>query len=115
MEGVIFLNRFVNPIVRAILHSPLHGLLSGRLLLLTYTRGNGEPRTIPVGYARDGDAVRISVGGASHKRWWRAVRRNPDVTLLIRGVRRTGSASVVVGDPVTVEVNLGGRVSSAVP
>jgi hypothetical protein len=112
---MFFLNHFVNPIVRVILRSPLHGLLSGRLLLLTYTRANGEPRTIPVGYTRDGDAVRITVGGAEHKRWWRAVRRRPDVTLLVRGVPLSGLATVAVGDTVTVDIDLGGRVSSPVP
>ena len=109
-----FLNRFVNPIVRAILRSPLHGVLSGRLLLLTYTRGNGETRTIPVGYALDGQTVRIAVGAAEHKRWWRAVRRHPEVTLLIRGVRSGGPSRASPSDnAVTVEVDLGGRVSAS--
>jgi hypothetical protein len=108
-----FLNRFVNPIVRTILRSPLHPLLSRRLLLLTYTRANGERRTIPVGYTREGDAVRIAVGAAEHKRWWRAVRGHPDVVLLVRGARCAGVASVAVGDTVTVAVVIGGRDSVA--
>ena len=33
-----FYNRLVNPVVRAILRSPVHGLLSRSLVLLTYTR-----------------------------------------------------------------------------
>jgi hypothetical protein len=110
-----FLNQVVNPIVRAILRSPLHSMLSNRLARLTYTRGNGESRTIPVGYAPDGDSVRITVGAADPKRWWRAVRRNPDVTLAIRRARRTGRASVTAGDPVRVDVRLGGRDSVALP
>jgi hypothetical protein len=108
------LNRFVNPIVRTILRSPLHPLLSGRLAVLTYTRDNGESRTIPVGYTPNRDSMRIMVGAAEHKRWWRAVRRHEDVALLVRGVRRTGRASVTVGDTVTVDVSLGGRDSISV-
>lgn len=113
--AMALLNRVVNPIVRAILRSPLHGLLSRRLLLLTYTRGNGQLSTIPVGYTRQRDTIRIAVGAAEHKRWWRAVRRHPDVALVVRGVRRTGCASVTVGDVVTVDVNFGGRDSDSLP
>jgi hypothetical protein len=115
MPPLALLNRVVNPIVRTILRSPLHFVLSGQLLLLTYTRGNGETRTIPVGYARDGQRVRIVVGAAEHKRWWRAVRRDREVVLVVRRVRYAGVASVTVGDAVTVDVELGGRDSLREP
>ena len=106
-------NRFVNPLVRTILRSRLHPLLSGRLAALDDTRGNGEQRTIPVGYARKGDAVRIAVGAAEHKRWWRAVRRRPDVALVVRGVRQPGVATVTEVPAVTVDVIFGGRDSAS--
>ncbi|MDX6233978.1 MAG: hypothetical protein QOH68_3060 [Nocardioidaceae bacterium] len=109
------LNHVANPIVRIILRSPLHPVLSGQLALLSYTRGNGRSSTIPVGYTLDGDVVRVSVGAAEHKRWWRAVRRDPDVEMVVRGARRTGRARVTVGDTVMVDVDLGGRVSAGVP
>jgi hypothetical protein len=45
------LNHVVNPLARRLLRSPLHGLASGRLALITYTgRHSGRRYTIPVGY-----------------------------------------------------------------
>jgi len=41
----------LNPLMRALLRSPLHGLLSGMLMLLSYTgRKSGKVYTIPIGY-----------------------------------------------------------------
>lgn len=40
-----------NTVVRPLLHSRLHGVLSGRLMLLDYTgRKSGRQYTFPVGY-----------------------------------------------------------------
>jgi hypothetical protein len=46
---------FVNPFVAALFRSRLHGLVSSRLMLLTYTgQRSGRTYTIPVGYIRLG-------------------------------------------------------------
>ena len=56
-------NRVGNPLVRAVLRSPAHGLLSGHLALLTVTgRRSGRAFTFPVGYHREGERVTIGVG-----------------------------------------------------
>ena len=53
-----FLNHVVNPVVRVLLRSPLHGLLSSSLALLAYTgRRTGRRRALPVMYARVEDRV----------------------------------------------------------
>ena len=55
-----FLYRIANPTVGAILRSPLHGVMSGSLLLLTFTgRRSGRRITTPVGYQREGDTLRL--------------------------------------------------------
>ena len=76
-----------NPVVRAVLRSPLHGMLSGGLLLLTYTgRRSGTVYTIPVGYRREGDALLVTVGWPEHKLWWRNLREpGAVVTARVRG------------------------------
>src|SRR5579884_1140426 len=52
--------RFVNPVVAALLRSPLHGLLSRQVFLLTVTgRRSGRRFTLPLGYVRDGDALLV--------------------------------------------------------
>jgi hypothetical protein len=50
-----FRNRLVNPVVHLLLRSPLHRLLSGSLVILTYQgRKSGRWRSLPCMYARDG-------------------------------------------------------------
>ncbi len=68
----------INPVVGAILRSPLHRLLSDRLVLLTYRgRKTGKRYTIPVGYAREGDALVVPSAHA----WWRSLRWGAPVTV----------------------------------
>ena len=94
----VVLNRVVNPLVRGLLRSPAHGLLSGRLALLSVTgRRSGRTFTFPVGYHRDGDRVTISVASPERKRWWRNLSD-------ARGDERTG---------VTVELELDGAPGTA--
>ena len=65
-------NRTANPILRAVLRSPFHPLLSRGLALITVTGGRSGPRyTFPVGYRQDRDRVIINVGWPERKRWWR--------------------------------------------
>jgi hypothetical protein len=106
------LNRTGNPLVRALLRSPAHAVLSGRLALITVTgRRSGRAHTFPVGYRRDGDRVTIAVGSPERKRWWRNLRDEAPVRLRLGGVEYTGRARAR-GDErsgVTVEAVLDAR------
>jgi hypothetical protein len=96
-----------NPLVRAVLRSPAHRLLSGRLLLLTYTgRRSGERYTIPVQCVRDGDDLLVTVGWPERKLWWRSLRGpGTGVTIAIRGREREAIAEVrETADAVTVRL-----------
>jgi hypothetical protein len=92
----------VNPIVSAILRSPVHRILSGSMLLFTFTgRKTGRAYTIPVGYMRNGETLVLFTN--------RARRRNlrgssgGAVTVRLQGRERTGRA-VLVEDPAPVAV-----------
>lgn len=102
-------NRTGNPIVRAVLRSPLHPLLSRRLALITVTGlRSGRTFTIPVGYQRDGNRVTVGVGWPQRKRWWRNLRESGRVGLRLQGRNLQGEA-VARGDEesrVTVEIQL---------
>lgn len=104
------MNRTVNPIVRAVLRSPAHGLLSRRVALLTVTgRRSGRTFTFPVMYRRDGSHVTLTVGSPERKRWWRNLRGGAAVELMLGRVRYAGTARAQ-GDEdgaVTVDVELG--------
>lgn len=103
------LNRTVNPLMRALLASPLHGLLSDRLALITFTgRRSGRSYTIPVIYELDGELLRIPVEWPQRKRWWRNLRDEAPVQLRLRGRPRHGRARAREQDGrVSVEVQLG--------
>jgi hypothetical protein len=102
-------NRTANPVVGAVLRSPLHPLLSRGLALITVTgRRTGRRYTFPVGYREESGRVLINVEWPERKRWWRNLRDGQQVELLIRGSRCEGQA-VARGNErtgVTVEVRL---------
>ena len=102
-------NRTANPLIKALLRSPLHAPLSGSLALITVTgRKSGATYTFPVAYERSGDEVVIEVGWPERKRWWRNLRTAAPVELRLRGKKRTGSAQAHedAGGAVTVRVAL---------
>lgn len=84
--------RTINPFVSAILRSPLHRLLSGSVLLLTFTgRKTGKRFTIPVNYTREGDTLILF----SSRSWWKNLRADGRVAVHLQGRERTGQAEVI--------------------
>ena len=76
--------RFYNPLVIWLLRSPLHALMSGSVLLLTFEgRKSGRTYTTPVSYIRDGEDV-LLVAARGHS-WWRNLRGGAPVRVRIRG------------------------------
>lgn len=90
----------VNPVVCSILRSRLHGLLSGSLMLVTYTgRVSDRVFTVPVMYAPHNDDLLVYVGHHDAKRWWRNLRGGAPVHVHVRGVDFAGTARIVDGAP----------------
>ena len=95
--------------MRGLLRSPAHRLASGSLLLITVTgRRSGRRFTIPVGYRQADDVVTITVGWPQRKQWWRNLREEAPVEVVLRGEGRTGRAQAhgSEAEGVTVEVRL---------
>jgi len=70
------------------------------LLLTTTGRTSGEPRTVPLIFARDGDhcIVIASMGGAPmHPQWYRNLEANPNVEVQIKGERFVARARTAEG------------------
>ena len=81
--------RLANPVVRAVLRSRAHALLSARLAVLTYeARRSGRVFAIPLRYAElpDGSLVSIAVR-AERKLWWRSFTEPRKATLELRRMR----------------------------
>ncbi|HEU5100879.1 MAG TPA: hypothetical protein VFU22_17740 [Roseiflexaceae bacterium] len=78
----LWLFRALNPLMLALLRSPLHGLLSGMLMLLSYKgRKSGKVYTIPIGYFVWDEGELMAFTSA---RWWTNLRDGAPVTLLLK-------------------------------
>lgn len=80
----------INPLIRALLRSPLHPLASRALLVLSWSgRASGRRYSIPVGYQRDGDDVVVMLTKPAEKSWWKNFRMPWPAELRLEGRERT--------------------------
>jgi hypothetical protein len=87
----------VNPVVRGLLHSPAHRVLSGSVLLLAYTgRRSGVRRELPAMYAVLAGHYVVAVGQPETKTWWRNFAGDDrSVTVTVAGRRRSCRARLL--------------------
>jgi hypothetical protein len=91
----------INPVVRFLLRSPLHRVVSDSLMLITFTgRNSGRRFTTPVRYVRRDDKVRCFT--SAENQWWRNLRGGADVTLTVRGQERPYRAVAITDDPALI-------------
>jgi deazaflavin-dependent oxidoreductase (nitroreductase family) len=87
-----FMNKIANPFVRLILRSPLHGMMSAAVLLITYRgRKSGREYTLPVQYVQDGNHVYIVPGYPEKKTWWHNLKGGMNVRLTLKGETLPGN------------------------
>lgn len=91
-----------NPVARTILRSPLYGLMSSRLLLITFTgRKSGKRYTVPISYVQlEDNTLLLVVGG----RWWKNLRGGATVELRLHGKARQGEAEIVTDEKQVIEL-----------
>jgi hypothetical protein len=95
-----FVFQLANGIVSGLLRSPLHGILSNTLILLSFQgKKSGKTYTIPVGYTLNGNLVKI----VSRAGWWKNLRKDVPVTLWLKGQQHSGIAEAFYGDENVVE------------
>jgi hypothetical protein len=85
----------VNAVVASLLRSPLHGLLSSSVMLLSIV-GQTSGRTIstPVNYIEDENST-LYVLSERNRTWWRNLNAGAHVTLWLRGEERGGFAKSI--------------------
>jgi deazaflavin-dependent oxidoreductase (nitroreductase family) len=94
-----FMNKIANPLVRLILRSPLHGMMSSALMLITvHGRKSGREYTLPVQYVQEGKIIYIVPGAAEKKTWWRNLRGGATVNFRLRGKQLQGHATLLEGE-----------------
>ena len=91
--------RMLNLLVRAILRSPLHFVVSNRLLVITVIgRRTGARYVLPVGYVEHEGTLLIGTAGG----WRRNLRGGETVAVLHRGRQRMARAEVVTDEATIV-------------
>ena len=92
--------RLVNQLPSLLLRSPLHRVISGGVLLLTFTgRASGQQYTTPINYLRAGDTVMMTTDSP----WWKNLRGGAPAALRLRGHSVTGIANVVTDEAAIAE------------
>ncbi|MEP7190248.1 MAG: nitroreductase/quinone reductase family protein [Roseiflexaceae bacterium] len=91
----------VNPVLGALLRSPLHSLISKRLMLLNFQgRKTGKRYSIPVGYLQKGRRLFVF----SHSSWSKNFGSGAPVSLRLRGKQVKGTARLIQDARQIVEV-----------
>lgn len=88
----------LNPIVRGLLQSPIHGIASANLCVFSYRgRRSGRQFTTPLSFMREGSTVRLLSSHNTH--WWNNFLDGP-VAVEIEIARKTyhGRATTLVED-----------------
>lgn len=95
--------RIQNPFMKWLLRSPLHGMVSGMYLLMTFTgRKSGTVYTTPVQYHRDGKRV-VVVTSRAYK-WWKNLEGGTTVRLRLRGQDQVARAETTLDEAVIREM-----------
>ncbi len=93
---------WVNRLVIGLLRSPLHRVVSGKILFLRFPgRRSGRTYTVPLSYVQEGNTVLCSTDREARV-WWRNLRAGVPVTMQLRGRDMPGRATVVEDDQETI-------------
>jgi deazaflavin-dependent oxidoreductase (nitroreductase family) len=94
---------FVNQAMKFVLRSPVHGMVSNTILLISFTgRKSGKVYTTPVSYSQSDDQVYIF----THATWWKNLRNGTPVTLHLKGRDFQGLPEPVAEDKHAVAAGL---------
>jgi len=93
-----WLYKALNPVMTALLRSPLHGIASGTIALLHFRgRKSGREFVTPLSYTRENETVRLL--SAHSTRWWMNLRGEAlPVSIEIARETYTGNARLWDGD-----------------
>jgi hypothetical protein len=107
-DPFVLTNSIANPVLLPLLNSSAGAVLGRRLAVVRYDgRRTGQPHELVAIYNRVGATVRIRVGGAGRKQWWRNFTTPHPVTLRLAGQDHTVLAHVERnGGVVTVTADL---------
>ena len=87
--------RVLNPIMKAVLKSPLHSSVSGRIMIITFTgRKSGKEYSTPVSYFKENREIFCFTHGG----WWRNIDGGAQVMVRVQGKDHQGFAEAISDD-----------------
>jgi deazaflavin-dependent oxidoreductase (nitroreductase family) len=103
MSEATIIPPFVNNAMKFVLRSPVHGMVSKTVLLITFTgRKSGKVYTTPVSYSQSGNRVTIF----THAAWWKNLHNGAPVSIHLRGREFPGLAEPVAEDKKAIAARL---------
>ncbi len=101
-SGNNFYRYFLNPVMRSLLRSPMHGITSHNIGIVHFTgRKSGRNLSTPLSYTREGNVVRLLSN--QNTRWWLNFRgEGVRVEMEIARERYPGTAVLLEGDSETL-------------
>ncbi len=100
--------RLLDAAAKAVLGSPLHFLISWQSIVIEYTGvKTGKPYRTGANYVRRGNVLHCMT--YRRRVWWRNLRDDRPVTVLYRGRRWQGTASVEEHDLAVISAGLDER------
>ncbi|MCY3811388.1 MAG: nitroreductase/quinone reductase family protein [Gammaproteobacteria bacterium] len=101
-----FLFPIINRVMKLLLASPAHGLLSGSIMTIHFTgRRTGRARSTPVRYIRE-DLTTVTCLTGRQTRWWQNFLSPAEVQLQIAGRRVAAVAYSAPDDTARIEAAL---------
>ena len=86
-----------DPIIKTILRSPLHRMVSGNMMLMTYTgRKSARQYQVPINYfvIKSNGAEFLATVSKPERTWWRNLRGKAEVNVLVKGTTYLADANV---------------------
>lgn len=97
-----WVERPLNAAMAAVLGSPLHRVVSGRLLVMLIPgRRTGKIYRVPAGYAQDGDQLFIGTGATQ---WRRNLQAASEISVILLGERRPARPEVITAEQRVAEL-----------
>lgn len=82
-------------IIKVVLQSPLHGMVSSGIMLLKYTgHKSGRRYTVPISFVEDEEHDQLWTVSLRKRTWWRNLRQSAPVTLRFKGRDRLAKSQV---------------------
>ena len=111
MSSAPLMFQILNPMMKGLLKSPLHGVVSSRIMIIGFEgRKSGKHYATPVSYVQEQDEVYCF----THSQWWRNLIGGAPVELHLRGEKRQGTAHPEAEDDDLIAEKLG-QMLRAVP